>query len=100
MFPDVVDVQVTAAGDGEFEVATTLSSPYDSPERYADAWRVLDPDGNELGKRELTHDHAEEQPFTRSETIAIPADVDQITVEGRDQVSGYGGKTATVDVPR
>ncbi|MDE0803802.1 MAG: hypothetical protein OSA99_10795 [Acidimicrobiales bacterium] len=99
-FPDVVDVEVTAEGDGDFTVAVTLSSPYDSPDRYADAWRVLDEDGNELGVRELTHDHASEQPFTRQTTVAIPDDVERITVEGRDQVSGYGGETATVDVPR
>lgn len=100
MFPDVLEVKLSDQGDGQFEVATTLSSPYDSPERYADAWRVLDPDGGELGVRELGHDHASEQPFTRQQTIAIPDDVDQVTVEGRDQVSGYGGKTVTVDVPR
>ncbi len=100
MFPDVLDVELTPAGNGEFQVATTLSSPYDSPERYADAWRVLDPQGNELGVRELTHDHASEQPFTRQETIAIPDDVDEVTIEGRDQVSGYGGETVTVGVPR
>lgn len=100
MFPDVVDVELTESGDGEYDVATTLSSPYDSPERYADAWRVLDPDGNELGVRELGHDHASEQPFTRSSTVSIPDDVDEVTVEGRDQVSGYGGETKTVPVPR
>ncbi len=99
MFPDVIEVEITEAGDGEYDVATTLSSPYDSPERYADAWRVLDPDGNELGTRELTHDHAGEQPFTRSETISIPDGVDEVTVEGRDQVSGWGGDTKTVAVP-
>lgn len=100
LFPDVVDVEVTDEGGGEFTVAVTLSSPYDSPERYADAWRVLDEDGNELGVRELTHDHASEQPFTRQTTVAIPDDVERVTVEGRDQVSGYGGETVTVDVPR
>lgn len=100
LYPDVVDVEVTAEGDGEYTVAATLSSPYDSPERYADAWRVLDQDGNELGVRELAHDHAGEQPFTRQTTVAIPDGVDEITVEGRDQVSGYGGETVTVAVPR
>ncbi|MFP3908151.1 MAG: hypothetical protein ACLFRV_01720 [Acidimicrobiales bacterium] len=99
-FPDVVEVEITPLGDRRYEVAATLSSPYDSPERYADAWRVLDEDGNELGRRELLHDHAGEQPFTRSTTVEIPDGVDEITVEGRDQISGYGGETATVSVPR
>ncbi len=98
-FPDVVEVEVTPAGEGEFQVAATVSSPYDSPERYADAWRVLDTEGNELGVRELAHDHASEQPFTREETVSIPDDVDEITVEGRDLANGYGGDTATATVP-
>lgn len=61
---------------------------------------MLDEDGNELGRRELIHDHAAEQPFTLQMTVEIPDDVDEITVEGRDQVSGYGGATVTVAVPR
>ncbi|MDZ7675341.1 MAG: hypothetical protein U5K30_09765 [Acidimicrobiales bacterium] len=100
LFPDVLEVEVTPVGDGRYEVAVTLSSPYDTPERYADAWRVLDEEGNELGRRELAHDHAAEQPFTRQTTVEIPDEVDEITVEGRDQISGYGGATMTVTVPR
>lgn len=99
MFPDVVKVEVSKQG-GQFQVAATLNSPYDTPERYADGWRVLDPDGNELGVLKVDHDHASEQPFTRELTLSIPDDVDEITVEGRDQVSGYGGKRATAPVPR
>ena len=99
MFPDVVKVEVSEQG-GQFQVAATLTSPYDTPERYADGWRVLDPDGNELGVLEVDHDHASEQPFTRELTLSIPDDVDEITVEGRDQLSGYGGKRATAPVPR
>lgn len=99
LFPDVLEVEVTPVDDGRYEVAVTLSSPYDTPERYADGWRVLDEEGNELGRRELAHDHAAEQPFTRQTTVEIPDEVDEITVEGRDQVSGYGGATVTVTVP-
>lgn len=100
LFPDVLEVDIAPLGGERYEVAVTLSSPYDSPERYADAWRVLDEEGNELGRRELLHDHASEQPFTRQTTVEIPEDVEEITVEGRDQVSGYGGATVTVAVPR
>ncbi len=99
-FPDVLQVAVTPLEGDRYEVAVTISSPYDTPERYADAWRVLDESGNELGRRELAHDHASEQPFTRQTTVEIPEDVEEITVEGRDQVSGYGGATVTVTVPR
>ena len=81
-------------------LSATISSPYDSPERYADAFRAVAPDGTELGVRVLTHDHADEQPFTRSLTgLVIPDGVDEITVEGRDLANGWGGGTVTVAVP-
>lgn len=62
---DVVDATLERSGD-RGRVAATTSSPYDSPDRYADAFRVLAPDGTVLGVRELLHDHANEQPLTRS----------------------------------
>ncbi len=99
-FPDIVGVAVTAEGD-TFRFDVTVSSPYDTPERYADAWRIVAPDGTELGVRELTHDHAAEQPFTRSLTgVEIPSDVTEVTVEGRDLVNGWGGGTKTVTIDR
>ncbi|WP_347754153.1 hypothetical protein [Agrococcus sp. ProA11] len=99
-FPEVLDAELTATGD-DFTVAVTISSPYDSPERYADGWRVLTADGTVLAEHELTHDHASEQPFTRtSSPFAIPDDVVEVTVEGRDLANGYGGDTVTVAVPR
>jgi len=100
MFPDVIDAEMVADGD-TWTVSATLSSPYDTPERYADAWRVLGPDGIVYGERVLTHDHASEQPFTRSESgIMIPDDVSRVTIEGRDLQFGYGGDTVTIAVPR
>ena len=88
-------------GSGTWTFDATLSSPYDTPQRYADAWRVVGPDGTVFGIRELTHDHASEQPFTRSQTgIEIPEDVQTVTVEGRDQISGWGGATVEVNLSR
>lgn len=101
LFPDVIEADITPELDGTFTVDATLSSPYDTPDRYADAWRVLAPDGTELGVRELAHDHQAEQPFTRSlGGVEIPAGVDQVIIEGRDQVSGWGGATLALEVPR
>lgn len=98
MFPDVVSAEV--AEDGA-SVAVTVSSPYDSPDRYADAIRVRSADGAEVyGERALTHDHAAEQPFTRSITdLEVPDGVREAVVEGRDQVSGWGGDTVTITLP-
>ena len=97
LFPDVVAAEAAQGDDGTWRFDVTLSSPYDTPERYADAWRVLASDGTELGVRVLAHDHQNEQPFTRSlNGVDIPDDVSVVTIEGRDQVSGWGG--ATIDV--
>jgi hypothetical protein len=100
LYPDVVGVEVTANQDGSFRFSVTLSSPYDTPERYADAWRVRDEDGTVYGIRELVHDHATEQPFTRSlDGVEIPPGVTSVVVEGRDQVSGWGGAVVIVNLP-
>ncbi len=99
-FPDIVDATMTSTDSGwRFDV--TVSSPYDSPERYADAWRIVGPDGTVYGVRELTHDHASEQPFTRSlDGISIPEGVASVTIEGRDRRFGWGGTTLVIAVPR
>ena len=76
-FPDVVDVEVEETAEGVYTFDVTISSPYDSPQRYADAWRVKDEDGTVYGVRELLHDHAGEQPFTRSLSgVEIPSGVE------------------------
>ncbi len=99
LFPDVVAAKATQSADGTWDFTATLSSPYDSPARYADAWRVLAPDGSELGVRELTHDHAGEQPFTRSLLgVDVPTGVGVVTIEGRDQLNGWGGATIRIEL--
>jgi hypothetical protein len=99
-FPDVLDAQLTRNADGTFSIAVTVSSPYDTPEQYADGWRVIAPDGTVLGEHTLLHDHANEQPFTRTQSgVIIPSHVLTVTIEGRDRVNGYGGKSITVQVP-
>jgi hypothetical protein len=100
-YPDIVAVELAPTGDGVYDVTVTVSSPYDTPERYTDGWRVLGPDGTELGTHTLAHDHAAEQPFTRTQSgLEIPDSVTEVTVEGHDQQFGYGGETITVAVPR
>ena len=44
----------------------------------------------------LAHDHASEQPFTRTQSgVEVPNEVDQVTVEEQDSKHGYGGTTVT-----
>ena len=99
-FPDVVGVKVTPRGGGRFDFDVTVSSPYDTPQRYADAFRVMNKDGKIYGERILWHDHAGEQPFTRDlYGVLIPAGVRNVVVQARDQKHGYGGKTAEAALP-
>jgi hypothetical protein len=100
-FPNVVDAVATQDQPGLWTFSVTLSSPYDSPSRYADSWRVRNAEGTVYGERFLTHDHASEQPFTRSQSgIRIPDTVSEVIIEGRDQLYGWGGTTRTLPLDR
>ncbi len=98
-FPEVLAAKVTLVDNDRYRFNVTLSSAYDTPERYADAWRVLDKQDNELGIRILTHDHANEQPFTRSGTVQVPGSIRTVFVEGRDQANGWSGQRFEVKMP-
>jgi len=99
-YPDVVSVEVRAAGHGVFDFDVTVSSPYDTPRRYADGFRVSAPDGTVLGVRKLWHDHQGEQPFTRDlYGVRVPAGIDKVFVQARDQKYGYGGKRVETALP-
>lgn len=99
LYPSVLAAEVSPTPNG-WDIDVTISSDYDSPERYADAWRVIGDDGVVYGVRELLHDHANEQPFTRSlKGVAIPDTVTSIIIEARDQVYGWGGQTVEVLLP-
>lgn len=99
-FPDVLAAKVRPMGDSSFDFDVTVSSPYDTPSRYADGFRVVSPSGTVFGERKLWHDHQGEQPFTRDlYSVKIPPGVKQAVIEARDQKYGYGGKSIQVLLP-
>lgn len=99
-FPDVIDVRVHVRSDNRFDFDATISSPYDTPQRYADAFRVMSTEGIQFGERHLFHDHANQQPFTRDlYGVAIPAGINTVVIQARDKKHGYGGKTLHVTLP-
>ena len=99
-FPDVMSVKVTPRSANLFDFDVTVSSPYDTPERYADAIRVLAKPNVVLGERILFHDHADEQPFTRDVYgVKVPSGIRAVVVQARDKAHGYGGKTVEVTLP-
>ncbi len=99
-YPDVIAVRVQVRGADTFDFDVTVSSPYDTPQRYADGFRVVGTDGKVYGERKLLHDHADEQAFTRDlYGVKIPPGVRTVVVQARDQKYGYGGKTVEAALP-
>jgi hypothetical protein len=99
-FPDVIAVKVRASGPDLFDFDVTISSPYDTPRRYADGFSVKTLGGEVLGERKLLHDHQDEQPFTRDlHAVRISPPVRRVVLEARDQRYGYGGKVFEVALP-
>ncbi|GMG85270.1 hypothetical protein LNKW23_44880 [Paralimibaculum aggregatum] len=91
------EVEITAARavkSGEtWRFDVTLQHADTGWEHYADAWRVVGPDGTVYGTRTLHHPHVEEQPFTRSLSgVAIPAGVGEVAIEARDSVHGWSAE--------
>ncbi|MCH8168211.1 MAG: hypothetical protein IIC03_09845 [Proteobacteria bacterium] len=97
---DVIEVRASRSANGwRFDV--TVAHGDTGWEHYADAWRVVGPDGAVLGARTLLHPHVGEQPFTRSlGGVAIPAWVTSVTVEAHDSGHGWGGAVVEVTLPR
>jgi len=99
-YPDVIAATAKARDADTFDFDVTVSSPYDTPQRYADGFRVTGKGGKTYGERKLWHDHASEQPFTRDlHGVRIPRAVRSVTVQARDQNFGYGGGTVELTLP-
>jgi hypothetical protein len=97
---DVIEAAISAAGDSRFRIDATVAHADTGWDHYADRWDVLTEDGTLLGTRTLHHPHETEQPFTRSLTLEIPADVLRVVIRAGDSVHGdAGGQTVTIDVP-
>ena len=77
--PVITAATASRSGDSwRFEV--TLSHPDSGWDHYADAWRVLAPDGTQLGLRVLAHPHVDEQPFTRAlGNVHIPPGITEVS---------------------
>jgi hypothetical protein len=81
--------------NGSIRFDVTLHHDDAGEDGYANWWQVERPDGTRLGRRDLLHPHAS-QPFTRSDTFALPADLTCVVVRGHDQTHGYGGRAMVV----
>lgn len=99
-YPNVISVKVKHDTESIFDFDVTVSSPYDTPQRYADAFRVTDKNGQVFAERKLIHDHEDEQPFMRDlYGVTIPKGVRIVVIQARDQKYGYGGEKIEVVLP-
>lgn len=96
--PTIEQVRTSANGDTwRFDV--TIRHPDTGWDHYADGWRVLDMDGNELVMRVLLHPHETEQPFTRSlGGVVIPDGMTQVQIQARCIVDGWNEGTTVVNL--
>jgi hypothetical protein len=98
-FAQVVFVSAKQNSGGLWQFDTTVRHNDEGWDHYADAWQVVDLDGNLLAERVLLHPHETEQPFTRSQSsIEIPAEMTQVIVQAKCNVHGFGGQEILVDL--
>ena len=98
--PAVVEDASAARAGNVWTISVTLSHGDTGWDDYADGWRVLDPDGAELGLRVLHHPHVNEQPFTRSLSgVEIPETLGHVLIEARTLPDGWGGERFRLDLP-
>jgi len=96
---DVIAAEISSLGDGRYRIDATVLHADEGWDHYANRWDVLAPDGTVLGSRELAHPHENEQPFTRSLTLILPAGTTLVTLQANDSVHGLGGKVFELAVP-
>ena len=87
--PVVQSVKASKSGDlWRFDV--TIRHGDTGWDHYADAWRIVDKEGKELGIRLLAHPHVEEQPFTRLLSgVRLPEGTTEVGVQARDNTTGW-----------
>ncbi len=97
---EIVKVVLTKQ-TGTWRADVTLKHADEGWKHYADGWRLVDADGNEIGMRTLYHPHVKEQPFTRSlRDFQIPAKTKILFVEARDLKHGWSANKVRIDMTK
>lgn len=94
---NVMAVEFDSVATSTYRFDVTLFHDDEGEDGYADWWQVEDLDGDSLGRRELRHAHGTRE-FTRSERIDVPSGVTCVVVRGHDEIHGYGGRAAVVNL--
>ena len=96
---DIVDVKIFKTGRDKFRIDATVKHADTGWDHYSNKFEVLDTEGNLLVTRVLHHPHVDEQPFTRSLTLEIARDIEEVVVRAGDSVHETGGAEITIAVP-
>ena len=86
---EVTDV-IATGGESNYNFSVKLSSPDLGCEQYANWWEVVDEDENLVYRRNLSHSHVNEQPFTRSGGPVKIESSKIVIIRGHMNTSGYG----------
>lgn len=97
---EIVDARAAREGAAwRFDV--TLRHDDQGWAHYANAWRVVGPDGTVYGQRTLLHPHEGGLPFTRSLAgVVVPEGVAGVLIEARDTVHGWSPSVVELPLPR
>ena len=91
---DVLSVQVSTQNN-RTNFSVEISSPDTGCMEYADWWEVVSANGTLLYRRVLLHDHANEQPFTRSGGPVLAGPDEVLWIRAHMKQAGYGGVAFT-----
>ncbi|MGJ8647925.1 MAG: hypothetical protein ACSHXJ_13585 [Marinomonas colpomeniae] len=98
-YAQVTYVKASQSLNGNWCFDTQVRHNDEGWQHYADAWQVVNQQGDVLGERTLFHPHDNEQPFTRRLCdVQIPANVTKVTVRAKCNLHGFGGQGIVVDI--
>lgn len=85
----------------EYLVNVKLKHQDTGGDHYADAWRIIDDQGNILGNRILLHPHVGEQPFTRAlSNVKLDDNLTHIYIEAHDNHHGWAKQKLEIDLTK
>ena len=97
---EIIKVVLTKRA-GTWQADVTLKHEDTGWKHYADGWRLVDSNGDEIGKRTLYHPHVNEQPFTRSLTgFYLAKEMKTIFVEAHDLKHGWSADKVEIDLTK
>lgn len=86
----ITAVSIKQQSPEHYQFNVTLKHQDTGWEHYADAWRIVDEQGNILATRTLFHPHVNEQPFTRSlNRVKLDEHLNTLYIEAHDTVHGW-----------